>query len=165
LIVNASLAGDVERECSRFLYHEALLLDERDYDGWFALFAADASYWIPLREGQPEPYSELNIAFDDATRLADRVARLNSGIAYAQDPPSRTSRTIANIMVDAGEANEVVVRSAFAIVEVRAGLQQIWGGRYTHRLRQRTDGGLEIVQKKIELTNSQEPMLNLGFLL
>jgi benzoate/toluate 1,2-dioxygenase subunit beta len=161
------MSVELERRCARFLFHEAKLLDARDYDAWLALFAADATYWVPLREGQPDPESELNILYDDAGRLADRVARLNSGIAYAQEPPSRTSRTISNIMVsrDTAASDTVVVESAFTLVEVRAGVQQVWGGRYTHRLRVDGDETLTIVQKKADLANAEEPMLNLAFLL
>lgn len=159
--------AELERRCARFLFEEARLLDARKYDEWLALFAADGTYWVPLREGQPDPESELNILYDDAGRLADRVARLNSGIAYAQDPPSRTSRTISNIIVrnDAGAGGTVGVESVFTLVEVRAGVQQVWGGIYTHRLRIDDDGRITIVQKKADLANAEEPMLNLAFLL
>lgn len=157
--------AETERRCARFLFEEAHLLDARDNDAWLALWARECTYWVPLREGQPDPESELNIIFDDATRLNDRVFRLRSGIAYAQDPPSRTSRCITNVVVSPAETRgELFVESTFTIVEVRAGLQQIWGGRYTHILRE-IDAGYEIVHKKVDLTNSQEPMLNLAFLL
>ena len=87
-------------------------------------------------------------------------------MAYAQDPPSRTSRTISNIMVsrDPALADTVVVESVFTLVEVRAGIQQVWGGSYTHRLRMDADGRVSIVQKKADLANAEEPMLNLAFL-
>lgn len=159
--------AELERRCARFLFVEARLLDARQYDAWLALFASDGTYWVPLREGQPDPESELNILYDDAGRLADRVARLNSGIAYAQDPPSRTARTISNIIVtrEPDAADIVIVESVFTLVEVRAGLQQIWGGSYTHRLRMDGDGRVTIVQKKADLANAEEPLLNLAFLL
>ena len=42
-----------------FIYEEAHRLDSRDYRGWLELLAPDIVYWVPLRDGQPEPESEL----------------------------------------------------------------------------------------------------------
>ena len=36
-------------------------------------------------------------------RLSARVARLDTGMAWAEDPPSRTRHLIANIEIEAGE--------------------------------------------------------------
>ncbi|HEX2173140.1 MAG TPA: aromatic-ring-hydroxylating dioxygenase subunit beta, partial [Dehalococcoidia bacterium] len=90
---SAALSRDA---CADFLYHEAELLDARRYREWLALFAEDARYWVPLRENQTDPENELNIIYDDHGRLDDRLYRLEGGYALAQDPPSRTARTISN---------------------------------------------------------------------
>ncbi|HEX2173326.1 MAG TPA: aromatic-ring-hydroxylating dioxygenase subunit beta, partial [Dehalococcoidia bacterium] len=86
------------------------------------------------------------------------------GYALAQDPPSRTARTISNVRVAGEEDGLVVVRSTFVLVEVRPSHQAVFGGHYTHRLRPAGDG-FRIVLKRVDLVNSEEPLYNLTFLL
>ena len=143
---------------------EAAQLDARKYTSWLELFADDAEYWVPLREGQADPHTELNIVYDDLARMRDRIVRLTGAFAHAQAPPSRTVRSIAGFRFEAAGADEVIVRSTFILLEVRSGRQQTYGGRYTHRLRG-TPEQLRIVQKTVELVNSEEPFGNMTFLL
>jgi benzoate/toluate 1,2-dioxygenase beta subunit len=156
--------GDKEA-CVELIFQEAELLDARRFQEWLGLFAKDARYWVPLHEGQTDPEGELNIVYDDRNRLEDRVYRIESGYALAQDPPSRTARVISNLRVSSeAESDLLAVRSTFVIVEVRPGRQQVLGGHYTHHLR-REDGGLKIVLKRVDLANSEEPLSNLTFIL
>lgn len=150
--------------CTELLYREAELLDTRQYRAWLDLFGPEAIYWIPLREGQTDPENELNIVYDDRNRMEDRVDRLESGFAYAQEPPSRTARVIANVRVMPEDGSGALcVRSAFTLVEVRAGRQHVLGGHYLHRLGW-VDGRLLILSKRADLVNSEEPLDNLTFL-
>ncbi len=155
--------GDRQR-CADLLFREAALLDARQLRDWLELFAETATYWVPLLENYSDPNAELNLVYDDRSRLAERIDRLESGSAYAQDPPSRTVRSIAGFRFEAAGADEVIVRSTFILLEVRSGRQQTYGGRYTHRLRG-TPEQLRIVQKTVELVNSEEPFGNMTFLL
>ena len=41
----------------QFLYHEARLLDEQRYEEWLELFSDDATYWVPLEQGQQAPHA------------------------------------------------------------------------------------------------------------
>ena len=98
------------REVEQFLYREARLLDERRFHEWLELFTDDVHYWMGTRTNR-YPRSSKAIAIlspnryveDDRTRedelaifdetketLAGRVARLDTGMAWAEDPPSRT---------------------------------------------------------------------------
>jgi len=79
---------------------------------------------VPLREGQADPHTELNIVYDDLARMRDRIVRLTGAFAHAQDPPSRTVRSIAGFRFEAAGADEVIVRSTFILLEVRSGRQQ-----------------------------------------
>ena len=51
--MTAARMTEAERS-SRFLVHEARLLDEKRYDEWNALFTDDAHYWVPLARDQPD---------------------------------------------------------------------------------------------------------------
>ena len=44
-----------------------------------------------------------------------RVARLDTGMAWAEDPPSRTRHLIGNLDAEASESGEVTARTAFLV--------------------------------------------------
>jgi benzoate/toluate 1,2-dioxygenase subunit beta len=77
------------QEIEAFLYHEARLLDDGRLDDWLALFTPDAYYWIPCNADDVDPARHVSLVYDDRQHLADRIWRLQSGWAHAQDPPSR----------------------------------------------------------------------------
>jgi 3-phenylpropionate/cinnamic acid dioxygenase small subunit len=43
-----------EKDLINFVYHEARLLDQRDFLKWVDLFTEDAIYWMPLEWDQEE---------------------------------------------------------------------------------------------------------------
>jgi ethylbenzene dioxygenase beta subunit len=157
------ISAEEYRSCADFLYREARLLDRRDLQAWLELFTEDAQYWVPLREEYRDPDAELNIIFDDRPRLIGRVGRLESGVAYAQEPPSRTARLLGNITVDRAGAN-FATEATFFLYELRGGETQMLAGRYFHELVAGA-GGLRIRRKTVELVNRAEPLFNLTFVL
>ena len=81
----------------RFLYHEARLLDEGQLDDWLALLTPDAYYWIPCNANDVDPTRHVSLIYDDRQHLEDRIWRIKSGWAHAQDPPSHTRRIVGNV--------------------------------------------------------------------
>jgi len=95
---------DLERECARFLYREAELLDRRKFHDWLALMSADIDYRVPVRTTRASKDGDgfSKTAFflkEDIGSLRLRVARLDSDYAWAENPPSRTRRMVTNIRV------------------------------------------------------------------
>jgi 3-phenylpropionate/cinnamic acid dioxygenase small subunit len=43
-----------------FVYKEAALLDEEQYQEWLALFAEDGRYWVPLHGARQEATEKRN---------------------------------------------------------------------------------------------------------
>src|SRR5262249_60595864 len=102
--------ADVIREVEQFLYREARLLDERRLHEWVELFTEDVRYWMPMRsnrypaeskaiglldqaqaaEAERAQQEELAILDETKATLQARIARLDTGMAWAEDPPSRT---------------------------------------------------------------------------
>lgn len=154
-----ALRGEVEA----FLFHEAELLDAGDLDRWLELFAEDATYWIPSGGDQIDPHRQVSIVYDGLARLRERVWRLGSGMAWAQEPASRTLHLIGNLVV-APSADGAVAKSALLVSEYRRGRLHTHAGRCRHELR-RTDDGFQIVLKKIDLVNNDGPLGNLSILL
>jgi 3-phenylpropionate/cinnamic acid dioxygenase small subunit len=150
-------------EAEDFLYREARLLDERQYSRWLEMFSPDGTYWIPANHEQTDPAREISLVFDDARRLRDRIARLGSGLAHAQNPPSRTKRLISNVEIDETDAETTMVISAFILYELRRGKERVFAGRYEHGLK-RIDGQWRIASKKVVLVNNNEVIDNLTFI-
>ncbi len=153
-----------EREIEKFLYEEARIMDEHLYDEWLTLWTDDALYWVPFNEDDIDPDTHVSIIYEHAVQRAFRVARLKSGSAYAQDPPSKMRRIIGNIEVQGVENGEITVVSNFDITHLRRSHLDIYSGRQLHRLR-REDGQLKIAYRKVMLLQNDEALGNLSFLL
>lgn len=109
----------------QFLYREARLLDDRRFREWLSLLTDDIDYSMPtrfnrLREGPDEQWEiekELDeLCFFEETKhsLTARVERFYTGMAWAEEPPSRTRHLITNIEVlESDKADEVLVYSSF----------------------------------------------------
>lgn len=163
---------EIIREVEQFLYREARLLDERRLHEWLELFTEDVRYWMPVSstrypavskaigaiDQMPSPgpvaVQEDELAIFDETKatLRARVARLDTGMAWAEDPPSRTRHLISNIEVEEGEApSELKVYSNYLVYRTRGEIEQDWYiGRREDILR-RVDGAWRIARRKIVL--------------
>lgn len=147
-----------------FLYREARLMDEHAYDEWLALWTDDALYWVPCNEDDIDPERHVSIVYENRARLEDRIARLKSGAAYAQDPKSRLSRVVSNVEIEDENDTEAIVRSTFNVTALRRGRMDIFAGRVTHKLRPQGDS-FRIAYKKVLLINNDVVIHNLTFLI
>ncbi|MEW6299621.1 MAG: aromatic-ring-hydroxylating dioxygenase subunit beta [Thermodesulfobacteriota bacterium] len=146
-----------------FLYREARLMDEHAYDEWLSLWADDALYWVPCNEDEIDPQRHVSIIYDNRPRLEDRIERLKSGAAYAQEPKSRLRRVVSNIEIEEGPGDEITVYSNFNLTELRRGRQDTFAGRTIHKLRP-AGTSFRITYKKVLLVNNDEVIDNLTFL-
>ncbi|MEW9671250.1 3-phenylpropionate/cinnamic acid dioxygenase subunit beta [Ammoniphilus sp. 3BR4] len=108
-------------EFEQWLYREAKLLDEIDFDGWFSLMHSDLLYQMPVRvnkEGTERPdYSMDMFAFnDDIELLKIRVDRLKTDYAWAELPPSRTRRLVSNVRLEEFVPNEKAVVYSYLLI-------------------------------------------------
>jgi benzoate/toluate 1,2-dioxygenase subunit beta len=147
-----------------FLYREARLMDEHAYDDWLALWTEDGLYWVPCNEDDFDPERHVSIVYENRSGLEDRIARLKSGAAYAQDPKSRLSRVVSNVEVDDENGNETTVRSTFNLTALRRGRMDIFAGRAIHKLRPEGHS-FKIAYKKVILINNDVVINNLTFLI
>lgn len=144
-----------------FFYREAELLDDRRLREWIELFTDDARYWMPVRHNpleRPErPDEELSkpgesFYFDDTREtLKIRVERVYSKQAWAEMPPSRTRRLIANVRVKKDDGREIEVDCNFFVYRTRMEKDEdIFVGARKDVLR-RADGGFKIARRTIVL--------------
>ena len=160
------------REVEQFLYREARLLDERRFHDWLELLTDDIRYRMSTRgnrylrvsksiaildpsrylEEDPAGEDEFAILDEDKASLAGRVARLDTGMAWAEDPPSRTRHLITNIEVTpGGAAGEIAVHCNFIVYKNRSETEQdFYVGARRDGLRQ-VDGGWKIASRRLVL--------------
>ena len=164
------MGDDLLRDVERFLYREARLLDERRFHEWLELFTDDVRYWMAGRSTRYPPSSQAITVLDrdrrqalevedelailDETKgtLGGRIARLDTGMAWAEDPPSRTRHLVTNIEVEPGDTpSELTVYSNFLVYRTRAESEQdLYVGARQDVLR-RVDGAWKIARRKLVL--------------
>jgi p-cumate 2,3-dioxygenase subunit beta len=146
----AQQATAIRQHVEDFLYAEAALLDAWQLDDWLLLFDEDAKYEVPCNDAPDgDPARDLMLIDDDYTRLAARVARLNSRHAHREFPHSRTNHQVSNVRVDLLR-DDVSVTASFTVWRFRAGRSSCYVGQYRYRLR-RSDDGFRIASKRAEL--------------
>jgi 3-phenylpropionate/cinnamic acid dioxygenase small subunit len=141
-------------EIEQFLYLEARLLDMQRYEEWLDLYTADATYWVPLEQGQRDPVETSSIIYDDRTLLELRVRQARHPRAHARLPLARTVHQVGNISILSSTKDLLHVTSTLTLVEFRNEKQRVWGALVEHRLR-RVPQGLRIAHKRIDLVNSE----------
>ncbi|MAZ64008.1 MAG: hypothetical protein CL895_07130 [Dehalococcoidia bacterium] len=164
------MQDDVLRQVEQFLYREARLLDSRQFRRWIDLLADDLRYWIPMRSNRYSAASksisildgsryeeddlskESDQAFmdEDKGSLRRRVDRLDTGMAWAEDPPSRTRHLISNVEVEPGEReSEVKVYSNFIMYRSRGETEEDFYVGSREDVLRNVDGSWQLASRKI----------------
>jgi len=160
--------AETQHAVEQFLYAEARLLDSRRFLDWLELFTDDCRYWMPTRrnrlragageqweiEDELEDEHALGFFDDNKTTLTRRVRRLYTGMAWAEDPPSRTRHLIGNVEIEPAEGeDELFVRSGFMLFRSRnEGLgkdEDIFTGSREDVLRPDGTGSWKIARRRI----------------
>lgn len=140
-----------------FLYREARLLDDRQWDEWLSMYAGDATYWMPAWDDDDQltddPQSQISlIYYPDRSGLEDRVFRIKTERSSASTPEPRTSHGVHNVEILAEREGEVDVRYNFHTLSHRYQTTDQYFGTVFATLRASGDG-LLIASKKIVLKN------------
>ena len=164
--------AEIIRDVEQFLYREARLLDERRFREWLELFTDDVRYWMATRSNpypqvskalvilEPDRYSEADVTRDDELAIFDetketlvqRVARLDTGMAWAEDPPSRTRHLLSNIEVEPGDTtSEVKVFANFLVYRNRSEMEQDFYIGARQDVLRHVDGAWKIARRKVIL--------------
>ena len=164
------MQDDVLRQVEQFLYREARLLDSRQFRRWIDLLADDLRYWIPMRsnrysaasksisildgsryeEDDLSKESDQALMDEDKGSLRRRVDRLDTGMAWAEDPPSRTRHLISNVEVEPGEReSEVKVYSNFIMYRSRGETEEDFYVGSREDVLRNVDGSWQLASRKI----------------
>lgn len=152
----------LRHQVEQFYYAEARAIDSRDFQTWLGLFTEDTRYLVPIRRNQTaheftDSLGDQGLAHfdDDKTVLARRVARMSSGLAWTEDPPSVQRHLITNVEVtERDPAGELDVRSCFQAHRYRLDREvEVFTGARLDRLR-RTVSGFAIAARTVYLDHT-----------
>ena len=105
---------ELHHRIRQFLYEEARLLDDWQFRDWLAQLDDDIRYTMRTtvnaqtrdrRKGVQPPTTW--IFNDNKDQLERRIARLETGMAWAEEPPSRTRHLISNLQVSETDVPDV----------------------------------------------------------
>ena len=142
----------------QFYFYEAELLDDGRFADWLELFDEDLHYWAPTRSNRMRRQQALSIAkeneaaFYDETKdsLAWRIRRFDSGMAWAEDPPSRTRHLISNLTARHSGEGELTARTNFIVWRSRLEHEQDWyAGERRDVVRIGEDGSFKVAKRRI----------------
>ena len=141
-----------------FVYAEARLLDEQQFEAWLDLYAEDGHYWMPLEHDQTDPRLQPSLMYEDKLLLQVRVERLAGQRTYSQQPRSRSHHLLQRPSIETAqpwhqpEQGQYALRAAFHYVETRLEQQTLYAGWAGYEL-VAGEQGLRIHQKRIDLVN------------
>jgi 3-phenylpropionate/cinnamic acid dioxygenase small subunit len=143
----------------RFVYREARLIDDRRFAEWYALYADDAYYWIPLTRGQPDGDDHTSLLYEDKLLLQLRIERLSNPRSFSLHPEVRCLHVLQQPEVESADpaANRFVVRTNLLYVETQAERQTVLAAVATHTLSV-IDDALRIRLKRVDLLNCDAPL-------
>lgn len=149
--------ADLTHRVAQFYYLEAEMLDDGRFADWLDTFDDDLAYFAPLRTNRLRRQAALAIgrrgeaAYFDETKesLAWRIRRYDSGMAWAEDPPSRTRHLVSNVVVRHTGEDELTARCAFLVYRNRLQTEtDIYAGGRVDRIRV-TEDGFKVFDREI----------------
>ena len=115
-----------------FYYDEADILDQFRFRDWLDMLTDEVRYRIPIRSNRmvrgrtANELNENDLLFDEDKRgLTQRVKRLETGRAWAEEPRSRTRHLVTNVRVrPTGHESQFHVTSNFIAYRNRLEVEQ-----------------------------------------
>jgi 3-phenylpropionate/cinnamic acid dioxygenase small subunit len=125
---------DETHSITQFLYTEALLFDERQFVEWLDMLAEDLHYYAPTRTNRmsrdrAKEWADARGAahFDeDKDFIRARIRRLATGVAWSEDPPSRTRHVISNVLARKRNDGSFEVDSNMIVYRARGDYDAEW---------------------------------------
>lgn len=122
-----------------FLYREARLLDDKQWDEWLTCYAPDAVFWMPAWDDDGEmtrdPQREISlIYYANRGGLEDRVFRIKTERSSASMPEPRTGHHLSNVEIVSQAGHEVCVRFNWHTLSYRYNMTDSYFGMSTYTL-------------------------------
>jgi benzoate/toluate 1,2-dioxygenase beta subunit len=136
----------------QFLYREARMLDDKDWEAWLALYAPDAEFWMPSWDDDDQlvsdPQTEISlIYYGHRGGLEDRVFRIKTERSSATSlPEPRTSHNISNVEIVEQGVGECRLRFNWVTFSYRYKTVDTYFGTSFYTLD--TSGAQPLIRKK-----------------
>ena len=161
------------RRITTFVYDEAELFEDKEYETWLGLVTEDISYRMPVRrmldKGQKSKQKFDNGYFDeDLDSLTLRITLwAQASTTVAESPPSITRHFVTNIRAYTGEtAGSFVVSSNVLVFRIRStsSTPHLFSCKRRDLLRE-VDGELKLADRMIIMDEPVVQSPNLSFLI
>jgi 3-phenylpropionate/cinnamic acid dioxygenase small subunit len=183
--MHESLTTELQLELEQFYFHEARLLDGRQYQEWLGLCTEDIRYSMPARTnplvdnraaGEQDMISverELEDLDSDGCPIRDeniihlmlRVDRAYKRNSWAENPPARTRRIIGNVELTEVDDDRYRVLSNFHLFYARPGSADFFYAGQRRDVLVRGEAGYRIAEREIVMDISDINVPTLGLLL
>ena len=149
-------------ELMEFYIREAWMLDERRFREWLGLFTENVFYFMPRglnvhrhkTDRELSAVGDLAIFEDDKTYLRMRVDRLETGMAWGEDPPSRTRHLVGNLVPEPQPDGQVKARTAFILYRSHHETEENIFAGYRDDVLRRVDESWRIARRTIVLDSN-----------
>lgn len=159
-------------QVAQFLAEDAALLDANMLWEWYERLADDFVYEIPIRvvrerDGGPQFPAGAYRQRDTRATIKQRIERLDTGHAWAEEPATRTVRIVSNTAL-VGRDDDGVVSAQSAVLIYREQVQdpapELIAGRRLDRIRFGSQGA-KLVARTVWLAHTTLNTANLGVFL
>jgi 3-phenylpropionate/cinnamic acid dioxygenase small subunit len=173
-----------QRALEQFYYHEARLLDNRQYKQWLSLVTEDIQYRMPSRvnllvdnhqrgnedmisvERELEDADSMGcpIREENYIHLMVRVERAYKVNSWSENPPARTRRIVGNVELMAVDGEVYQVLNNFHLYYARPGSENFLYSGQRRDLLVPSDGSFKLSQRDIILDYSDIQLPTAGLL-
>ncbi|GHB12965.1 benzoate 1,2-dioxygenase small subunit [Modicisalibacter luteus] len=141
-----------------FVYREARLLDDREWDAWLECYSKNAVFWMPAWDDDDrlteDPQSEISlIYYPNREGLEDRVYRIKTERSGATSiPEPRTTHQVSNLEVLSQEGDKVELRFNWHTLSHRYQQTSAYFGTSFYTLD--VSGEQPLIEKKVVILNN-----------
>ncbi|MFC3609462.1 benzoate 1,2-dioxygenase small subunit [Stutzerimonas tarimensis] len=146
-----------QTEVAAFVYREARLLDDRQWDEWLECYSSGAVLWMPAWDDDDrpteDPQREISLVYyPNRQGLEDRVFRIKTERSSASTPEPRTAHMISNLEILRQDAEVLELRFNWQTLSHRYKTTDVYFGTSFYTLDVRGEQPL-ITRKKVLLKN------------
>lgn len=141
-----------------FVYREARLLDDREWDEWLTCYSTSAVFWMPAWDDDDQltrdPQSEISLIYYPSREgLEDRVYRIKTERSGATSiPEPRTTHQVSNLEVLSQEGDKVELRFNWHTLSHRYQQTNAYFGTSFYTLD--VSGQAPLIDKKVVVLNN-----------
>jgi len=113
--MSTTITAPALTDIQTFLYREARLLDDEQWDEWIELYHPDAVFWMPSWDDTDQlitdPQREISLIYYPSRQgLEDRIFRIKTERSSATIPDTRTCHNISNVELESDDDGVCTVR-------------------------------------------------------